>query len=713
MIDESLLKSNFIGRDGFRWWIGQIPPVPSMGNQIEGDGEAWGNRVKVRIIGYHPYDPEQLTNEDLPWAQVLLPTTAGTGAANYATNPKLRPGDVVIGFFLDGDNGQIPVIMGALGRTYKVPNDNEFANPFIPFTGYTDNIKRPDGSRLWPDQTNESREGSQISPRLVPPETVGNINNQKEVPNEISAFTGIGQEIVFADTCEDTAIKNIKAEVNNLLKFLQTAQGKISEYREKIEKVVDIITSGISWIVGQLIDQLYNFLAGTDEMPGIIPNGLDILYKAVFGKVLAATQNPAVAHQAGVASNEAFVIPVKILEEAIPCVAAKVINGLKSLIRKLLYSLLENVKRFVTCAAEQFLGSLLNSIVSALADGLSSALDGVAGIITIAFDIIDFFRSGVDLIKSIGSLFDCNQNRDKCSGLAKEWVIGRGIKDSLDLESSFQNIFDNANNVTGSFQNLAGKISNIPTEFDQIKASFDIFNGNTQIPNLNEVLNGCYTGFPTSCGSPKVKIFGGGGIGGAAVPIFGAITEITDPINNVVSQASIIGAVITNGGSGYQFPPFVEIVDECGLGYGAVARSVIDTDPNSKTYGQLTAIYMVSVGEGYPLGNQEIYGVTGVYIESGGNNYSVDDTVVDNLGNSYQFTIDENGVIISASPINTTGDAIQVQEEAIIRIQSKIGSGAILKPIMGSISSSIDSESSISSISAKVEKLQISIDCPI
>ena len=26
MIENNLLKSNFLGRDGFRWWIGQIPP---------------------------------------------------------------------------------------------------------------------------------------------------------------------------------------------------------------------------------------------------------------------------------------------------------------------------------------------------------------------------------------------------------------------------------------------------------------------------------------------------------------------------------------------------------------------------------------------------------------------------------------------------------------------------------------------------------------
>ena len=52
MLEESLLKTNFIGRDGFRWWIGQIAQDSSQGSQNDGGG--WGNRFKVRILGYHP-----------------------------------------------------------------------------------------------------------------------------------------------------------------------------------------------------------------------------------------------------------------------------------------------------------------------------------------------------------------------------------------------------------------------------------------------------------------------------------------------------------------------------------------------------------------------------------------------------------------------------------------------------------------------------------
>ena len=73
MIENNLLKTNFIGKDGFRWWIGQVAPEAAQGNQINQTGSTWGCRVKVRIYGYHPADITELADEDLPWAQVYYP----------------------------------------------------------------------------------------------------------------------------------------------------------------------------------------------------------------------------------------------------------------------------------------------------------------------------------------------------------------------------------------------------------------------------------------------------------------------------------------------------------------------------------------------------------------------------------------------------------------------------------------------------------------
>ena len=62
MIENSLIKTNFIGKDGFRWWIGQVAPEDAQGDQLKQSGSAWGCRLKVRIFGYHPPNETELPN---------------------------------------------------------------------------------------------------------------------------------------------------------------------------------------------------------------------------------------------------------------------------------------------------------------------------------------------------------------------------------------------------------------------------------------------------------------------------------------------------------------------------------------------------------------------------------------------------------------------------------------------------------------------------
>ena len=68
MIENNLIQSNFLGRDGFKWWIGQIAPEEVQASQIDGGG--WGNRFKVRILGYHPDDEIAVS-----YTHLTLPTT--------------------------------------------------------------------------------------------------------------------------------------------------------------------------------------------------------------------------------------------------------------------------------------------------------------------------------------------------------------------------------------------------------------------------------------------------------------------------------------------------------------------------------------------------------------------------------------------------------------------------------------------------------------
>ena len=79
---------------------------------------------------------------------------------------------------------------------------------------------------------------------------------------------------------------------------------------------------------------------------------------------------------------------------------------------------------------------------------------------------------------------------------------------------------------------------------------------------------------------------------------------------SVKRTASIIGVDITYPGEGYTEEPLVSFVDNCDQGYGAYGRAVIDKDPNSPTYGQLTDIIIISEGENYPAGESR-----GVFVD--------------------------------------------------------------------------------------------------
>jgi hypothetical protein len=681
MLDQSLLQSHFIGRDGFRWWIGQIPPIDSWSDQVDGDG--WGLRYKVRILGYHSLNPSDLPNEDLPWAQVMLPTTAGSGASNFAQPPRIRQSDMVIGFFMDGDNAQIPIIMGILGRTSDWSTDG-YSNPFTPFTGYTTIITN-DGSRLERSESNEHGSTSQPSPVILEKPTA-------EGQGKIPASTAIGSIILFADTCEDTTFKNIKNELQNLMKFVQNAEGGINEYRQRINAAVDVITSSINWVVGKMFDYIYNLLVGTDENPGLIPNGLNTLYSSIFGTTLASTGNAGEAHQRGSDAISTFIPAIETLEEAIACVSANIIRLMKSIISQLVNSFIENVENLVDCAVEQFLGTLVNSIIQAVSDGLSSALSGVSSILGAAFNIVELLQETVNTIKSIGGLFDCNQENTKCSGV-KEWTIGYGPRNTSDVDSAFDNIIENVNNISSTAQELASNVDSAFRAIDSVNTAIDVFDPESSFNNAVNSASSCFYGVPTNCGSPVINIFGGGGSGATAIPIFGEVREVQqtqEAINNVRNTASVIGATITNRGSGYRYPPSVEITDPCNLGYGAVARAVINDQ------GEVEAIYLVSPGEGYPSEDQETPGVIDIYVESPGSGYSDGDTAIDNLGNVYNLTVN-NGTIISVRPLNIQ----ETNDLPVIRIVSSTGSGAILRPILGSIAN------------ISINEINTQIDCPI
>jgi hypothetical protein len=653
MLDQSLIKSNFVGRDGFIWWIGQIAPAENQDDQINKNG--WGNRYKVRILGYDSPNVSELSNDNLRWAQVLLSPTDGSGAANYGTNPKLRPCDMVFGFFLDGaPDFNLPMILGVFGRTSEVPT-SEYSIPFQACTGFTSRVDN-DGSKLKPDQTNEQTIKSQESPVHLPP-SVANRNNQ------IPYSSSIGDTVVLATNKPGSKIEKIQTQLENAIKFLENIKSYPNLAQEWIDEQVENLCEEVSKKIEGITNDIVSGVVNDtyEKLQDPLKQGAEAVYDNVNSTVTAASGSKSAGHLAGAKAQEATIKPVQELQKLIPCLISNIIKGLADLIKDMVCALLKNVANVVSCVIDQFIGGLLNGIIDLIISGMSAVLGGLSLLLSFSgFNLGDSIRQSAEGLLGIPFSLNCNEEPEE-EGVEK-WTIGSGPEQS----SSF-----NINDIL-SVANAANALASDPTSalsgLASIAGPLDFLSPDISNPDVEGVLSNCYAGPPIACLPPTINIFGGGGSGASALPIFGSVVGDT---------ASIIGAVITSGGSGYTYPPFVSIKDNCGKGYGGVAQSVIRN-------GEVVSITINSEGEGYTRGETQDVSIASVYIENPGFNYQKDDIGIDNFGNEYELVISDGSIIYATPPINIK----EITDLPVIKIVSKFkskssGAGAKLNPVFG------------------------------
>ena len=683
MIEESLLKSNFVGRDGFIWWVGQVAPEDAQGDQINGAG--WGNRRKVRIMGYHPNNTVELKDKDLPWAQVLLPVTAGSGKGNKASTISLSPGDNVTGFFLDGDDAQLPVITGVFGNTLYGATD-EYSSPFVPFTGYTSKVKN-DGFYLAKNETNEENSQSQKSPRHVSPKLAKQIGESERAVSRM-----VGETVVFGSASPTATISKITSEVDSMVNAVQDLKGGVGAVKGKMNKLLsektDKIAGLASGIVGNMTNGLYKGMAPS------LNGGLNALYDKVFATTFAATKKRSIAKKAGAAAQAAMMLPVQAIQNFLPCAVGNIVGSIGDAIKGLLSGIMDNVQNFVSCIGEQFMGGLMNQIIGGLTKLLGPLMGGVSKILG-GFSIGDFLRGKAEGLLGLANALACPSPAPDTGFSTDEWVIGKGPKSAVGV--AIDSILAAANAADSLTSNLVGGIQDLSIASGSL-GLFDFLNPSVSVPSMGSSLGKCYAGPPLKCAGLKVNIFGSRGKGAIGKAIVGAIVG-----EGNTAVGSIIGVDLVSGGSGYNSPPFIEITDECNKGYGAVARAVIDYDEDSPTYQQVTDIYIVSEGENYPV--PEAQGETDtipdhVVVIDPGENYDDDTVVEDQWGNVYRPLIDVNGRIVRVDVPDGTVASVKnmsIDDLPELTIKSRTGYGAILKlsgkprrPYQGEIKQVVD-----------------------
>lgn len=104
-------KKDFAGKSGFIWWTGIV--------EDRKDPLKLG-RCRVRCVGWHSEDKAHLPTEYLPWTTPINPI-------NHDHTYAPKEGDMVFGFFADGENAQVPIMMGIFPNIPLKPSNPQKA----------------------------------------------------------------------------------------------------------------------------------------------------------------------------------------------------------------------------------------------------------------------------------------------------------------------------------------------------------------------------------------------------------------------------------------------------------------------------------------------------------------------------------------------------------------------------------------------------------
>ena len=495
-----------------QWWIGQVTD-PEKGKwkdcqekQQADDGEDINAfRCRVRIVGYHGNDTD-LPDEELPLAHVLLPpnttTTGGCGGTM-----QYQGGEVVVGFFFDGEDGQQPVVFGTLFKQPFVTDQltsNEFNTQkqidFVPYT--PPKVRQRAGKHRfyekspWPGGFSAGEAIKTIAQK------------QKEASTNIT--------VVNPTACEDNEISKISNAIKDFTRKMETLQ-QLNEQ----STYVDPIYGGIIDIQEELKYTSLKIHSSTTKLvrrarSWLIQDTLDKLNLTLKEKTPKTLQAPA-----GQAA--------KSLTDVIFCNIEKIQDALLDYLSKSLENMIGQVLDIPVCGVENFLSDMfgqINNIIDSTMGDLFSQLNNIQGG-GIALPSATFSKA-IKFANIITNVLDCDalncpepQAFNAKSGVSKA------------LDDSFDNIIDKLglDRLTSFASDLEKSIPASPTAPD------------------------CSTNV-LKCGPPRVDFIGSSGQGATGNAIVNAL-------------GNIIGVAINGPGFGFKEPPLLSFFDSCDKGYGA------------------------------------------------------------------------------------------------------------------------------------------------
>ena len=625
MLEGSLLQSHYLGRDGFIWWIGRVAPAKVWRNEKSRldagayekneDGEdptggSWAYRCKVRIIGYHTFKREELPDEDLPWAHVMASNEAGSFQGGSGQTHKLTGEETVFGFFLDGDDAQQPVIVGALHRNASVQSvpEEDAQTRFRPVTSHKGNLSqgatqvRRTNKGVQPAAKTSKTPVKDVAKR--PPVLPSNPNASRK-PATFGADQAVREDLAsqqFSDYsrvtitrengCSDNLIGKISQELNNFIKFIARIEDFIGTYIDPLlNKFVDIVQEikGFARRIVGIIKFIVNNMRG-----GIIQL-VTSLFRDFIAKILPLPQHPPVAE----ATKNIINIIFCLFEKIIPLLIDYIVDLLTNMIGKAINAPMCAVEEWtagILSKVMEFVDDLLGPVMSGLdwlLGGIGQISDVLGKVSSIAQQILSFI--GCDQLKCEASItWDSKSKAAKASRDAWNRTLGKmsilgGVNESLDDALGFLSLYGNTG--PGPFRDCARRTANPTKQSDQTAMP----------PGM----------IASNCIPPEIEVFGDGVLA-QVLPIVG-------------DNGQILTVQVINPGKGYSRPPAINIIDNTNHGNSARFESAIEN-------GRLSKIYVVNPGAGYCPGNYSSVVVNPSYVV-----YADKYTVVE--GDSVTFTV--------------------------------------------------------------------------
>ena len=696
MIDQlaTLGKVNSIGRDGFLWWIGQVAHKDSWRevNKAVSLRGFKGNRVKVRIVGYHPFDPEGnvLPDEDLPWAEVLADPFSGNGQGGVSKSLSLVGGEMVLGFFLDGEDAQQPVIMGLFPKYDNVKNTYTAAqmksrksSGFEPFEAYTrPNKGQPEAPAAHTTKTVQNGKKNIVSSFSA--------DNDEVKPVSSDAFTKYQEKTNTKSPnwtpCKNDDIGKISQIVTD---FIEVTRG----YENALDSWADPLTNTIIDMQAELDfvkNQVSGIMKGTmNEMKNALMKKINKKFKKVLSDM--KLDDPKALFKKKKAKKAG-----KGIGTLIACAFGAALSKIGGFIMNMFKNLLGKVINGAVCAVQEFTAGIFAKMFDVLEGALATIMSGLNWLLGGFASIKNVLRSASGIAsKILGFIKGCD---DEACAKPTEYASHIGAK--FKAPDSYADTIGKVNVLSGisSALNKAGRGGGIrgaindfmgTSDEDETPSGLTLFDDgdflfpdcatNNSNPNSQEDITPTRPGFIyPKCLPPDYQVIGSG--------------EGAELLIVVGNDRRIFSVEVIDGGSGYGIDTQITIIDNTGNGTGANVKPIIKD-------GVIVETVILSSGSGYCLntvigddttgdgtsgiGTNVIGTVSDVYVLTPGISYDPNDTIsfegVDDGTNIPIITTPSGSIVGVNFPPNIL---TEFETPPVLIVNSDTGSGASFIPIM-------------------------------